>query len=38
MGSSFLLGVIFGLLLGLKASKALIRYGEIKYGKQDNTK
>jgi hypothetical protein len=35
MGSSFLLGVIFGLLLGLKASKALIKYGETKYGKRD---
>jgi hypothetical protein len=35
MGSSFLLGAVFGLLLGLKASKALIKYGEIKYGRRN---
>jgi hypothetical protein len=29
--SSFALGVVFGLLLGLKISKTFLKYAEVKY-------
>lgn len=34
MTTNFVLGAVFGFLLGVKASKALIKYAEIKYSKK----
>ena len=31
MDTSFLLGVIFGLLLGFKVNKTFLKYAEIRY-------
>jgi predicted membrane chloride channel (bestrophin family) len=38
MDISFILGIVFGLLLGFKINKTFLRYMEIKYNKDKNEK